>query len=153
MDFITKMDLLSKFLVGVMTFGAMVFGFLRWVRPLARQVFRDLNSARDSIVGRDAVHDSITGKEIAPALPGIGVRMATTEQQMTVLTEAVAKIADSSARLDEHDARLKHLEEAAVERVVARAESTAAWRAVEAVASTPPTHDPQLPFDTVRDQN
>jgi hypothetical protein len=40
-------------------------------------------------------------------------------------------------RLDDHDRRLKRLEEGVVERVVTKAESAAAWRAVEAIASQP----------------
>ena len=79
MDFITNMDALSKALIGVMTLGAMIFGFFRWVRPKLKQASADIQAGRDALVGRDAIYDTITGKELAPALPGIGVRMATTE--------------------------------------------------------------------------
>jgi hypothetical protein len=64
---------------------------------------------------------------------------------MGVLTDAVAKLADSSLRLDDHEGRLKRLEEGVVERVVTRAESTAAWRAVEAIATHPEHDDTPLP--------
>jgi hypothetical protein len=89
----------------------------------------------DAILGREAVFDSITGKEIAPPLPGMGVRMAHQEQQMEAITVAVTSLASQREALENHEGRIKALEEAAVERVVTRAESAAAWRAVEAVAN------------------
>lgn len=134
----------TQTLVAIASSGAAVLaaaiGWLRWVRPRFRRVRADFVAARDSIVGRDPVMDTITGVERLPALPGIGVRMATTEQQLGVLTDAVAKIADSHVRLENHEERIARLEAASVERVVTKAESAAAWRAVEAVAqaSTPP---------------
>jgi hypothetical protein len=140
MDFISDADLLSKLLATLLTLLTAVFAFFRWVRPRLKQAASDIQAGRDALIGRDAIHDTITGRELVPALPGIGVRMATTEQQMGVLTDAVAKLADSTLRLDDHDNRLRRLEEGVVERVVTRAESTAAWRAVEAIA-TQPEHD------------
>jgi hypothetical protein len=137
MDFISDADLLSKLLATLLTLLTAVFAFFRWVRPKLKQAASDIQAGRDALIGRDAIHDTITGKELVPALPGIGVRMATTEQQMGVLTDAVAKLADSTLRLDDHDNRLRRLEEGVVERVVTRAESTAAWRAVEAIATHP----------------
>jgi hypothetical protein len=144
MDFISNADLLSKLLATVIGIATAVGVFLRWVRPKMKQAASDIRAGRDALVGREPVFDSITGAELVPALPGIGVRMSTTEQQMGVLTDAVAKLADSSLRLDDHEGRLKRLEEGVVERVVTRAESTAAWRAVEAIA-TQPEHDAPLP--------
>lgn len=99
----------------------------------------------DSILGREAVVDSITGKEIAPALPGMGVRMARWEQQLEALTSVVTQLAKQNEMFVEHDhritaaeRRLDAVEAASVERVVAKAESAAAWRAVEAVAKADP---------------
>lgn len=146
MDFIANMDLLSKALATFIGLAGAIFGFFRWVLPRYRAVRSDIRAGRDALVGREAVVDSITGKVLAPALPGIGVRMETNEQQLSVLTEAVATLASSTARLDDHDKRIEAqdlriaaLETGYGERVVTRLESTAAWRAVEAVAnSTPP---------------
>lgn len=97
---------------------------------------------RDAILGRDPVTDSITGKELAPALPGIGVRMEHQERQMETLTQAVRTIADTQVtvaaiqqEVADHRGRIRRLEEATVERVVSRAESAAAWRAMEAAAN------------------
>jgi hypothetical protein len=145
MDFISDADLLSKLLATLLTLLTAVFAFFRWVRPRLKQAASDIQAGRDALIGRDAIHDTITGRELVPALPGIGVRMATTEQQMGVLTDAVAKLADSTLRLDDHDNRLRRLEEGVVERVVTRAESTAAWRAVEAIATQPEHEDAPVP--------
>ena len=118
--------------------------WVKRVRPRFRRWGKQWRMARDSIVGRDPIVDSITGVEKSPALPGIGVRMATTETQLGTLTEAVAKIADSHARLENHEGRLNALEAAAVERIVTKADSVAAWRAVEAVAGGHPGDEAEL---------
>jgi hypothetical protein len=151
MDFISDMDLLSKLLATLIGIATAVGVFLRWVRPKLKQGASDIRAGRDALVGRDAVYDSITGAELVPALPGIGVRMATTEQQMGVLTDAVAKLADNDGRLNTLEQWRAEVEQwrqavdaGVVERVVTRAESTAAWRAVEAIA-TQPEHDAPLP--------
>jgi len=89
----------------------------------------------DAILGRDAILDSITGEEIAPALPGMGVRLAQQEQQMELITAAVTSLASQKDALNDHERRIKALEDAALERVAAKTEATAAWRAVEAVAN------------------
>jgi hypothetical protein len=148
MESITSMDALSKALIGVITLAAMVVSFYRLVRPKLRRASSDIRAGRDALVGREAVFDTITGKEIAPALPGIGVRMATTELQMTTLTEAVATLADNDGRLTslelwraDVDRWRGVVDAGAVERVVTRAESAAAWRAVEAVANGTPPED------------
>lgn len=138
MNFLTQMDALSKALIGVLTLAGLAFTFARWMRPKLKQAASDIRAGRDALVGRDAIRDSITGKELFPALPGIGVRMATTEASLSQLTTAVAKLVDNDARLTDVEHRTKALEDAMVERVVTRAESAAAWRAVEAVAHSAP---------------
>ena len=92
-------------------------------RRKAKDVSGDVVAIRDSILGRDAVVDSITGKELAPALPGIGQRMDTVER-------ALVALADQHAVLEDHEERIKALEAARVERVVSQAESAAMWQAV-----------------------
>lgn len=153
MDLLGNIDTLSKALIGVMTLGAMMFGFFRWVHPGWRTLMSDARAGRDALVGRDAVYDSITGKELSPALPGIGVRQDRTETAVALLTDAVAQLARTTLRLDDLDLRVRHieddhgsrlrvLEEAHVERVITRAESAAAWQAVEAVAKATPPDEP-----------
>jgi hypothetical protein len=153
MDYITNIDALSKALIGVMTLGALVFSFFRWVRPKMKQAASDIRAGRDALVGRDAIYDStVPGKILVPALPGIGVRMASTENNLTELTTAVAKLADNDQRTTdlEHwraevEAWRATVDAQSVERVVTRAESAAAWRAVEAVANGTPPEDVPLP--------
>lgn len=110
---------------------------------------RDRIATRDALIGRPPVLDSITGKEISPALPGIGQRMATQEQQMADMASSVAQIAETQAELarvhitlEAHEGRLTALERGAVERVVTRAESAAAWRAMEAATNATPDQEP-----------
>lgn len=125
-----------------------VAGWVRWARPRLRKTREDGVAIRDAILGRDPVIDSITKKEIAPALPGIGQRMAHQESQMSEMTRAVTQLAETHAQMAEvraevHDlsGRVGKLEEAAVERVVTRAESAAAWRAMEAAALAKPDEE------------
>lgn len=120
-------------------------GWWRWGRPRIEKARQDGAAMRDAILGREPVIDSITGRELAPALPGIGVRMATTEEQMMLLTEAVAKIADSHVRLEHIETRVDgiaadvaDLKAGAMERIMARAESAQAWSAVEAAVKATP---------------
>jgi hypothetical protein len=124
--------------------------WVRWARPFARAVKTDIVSGRDALLGRDEVLDSITGKVLAPALPGMGVRMDRNETQMAAVVDAVAQIApaltqlaESHRRLDDHETRITDnarqitdLKNAYVERIVSRADSAAAFRAIEAVASS-----------------
>jgi hypothetical protein len=112
----------------------------------------DLRGFRDAILGRDEVLDSITREVIKPPLPGIGTRMAHQETQMELLTVTVTKLVDQQVflqgiaeRVDSAESRLDKLEAAAVERVVAKAESTAAWRAMEAATNAKPDVEPELP--------
>ena len=119
--------------LGFVALAGVVLGWLRWVRPKIHRGRKEVVAVRDAILGREAITDSVTGKEIAPALPGMGVRMAHQESQMALLTDAVAKIADSHGRLESLEDRVKALEEASVERIVTRAESAQAWRAIAAV--------------------
>lgn len=131
----------SEISSSVVLLGAVVGALaLLWTK-VGRKAWVGYRTARakatavgDAILGRDAVVDTITGKEIAPALPGIGVRMANQEQQMEAITVAVTRLASHQETLIDHEGRLKALEEASIERVVTKAESAAAFRAIEAVA-------------------
>jgi hypothetical protein len=122
---------------------ATLFGWIKVVRPRIRRVVHKFTAASDSILGREAVVDSITGVERSPALPGIGVRMADVENHVAGMASALQSIAASHVVLEDHEHRLVRLEEAAVERVVSRAESAAAWGAMQAASeSTPPEVKP-----------
>ncbi len=135
------------FLLGLAALLGVLVGWLRWVRPRIRRGKSEVTAIRDSILGRDAIVDSITGREIEPALPGVGVRLAATEKHLGVLAESVASLVLMHERIDRvemhdkvQDARIDKLEEASVERIVSRAESAAGWRAMEEAVKATPDH-------------
>ena len=110
---------------------ALLAAFFKWLRPKFRRAARDIQAGRDALVGRDAVVDSITGKELAPALPGVGQRTAALEDSVTMLTTAMTKLADTHVRLESHDRRIGRLEQAASERTLARTESIEMLRTMD----------------------
>lgn len=117
--------------LGVLTILVPVY--LRWVRPKWRAFRHDLVAGRDALVGRDAILDPMSGTQLAPALPGIGKRMENFET-------ALLTLAENQSVLVNHEERLVRLELAAAERIVTRAESGAAFSAMEAAyRSTPET--------------
>lgn len=144
-------------------------GWVKWARPRWRRLTGTAIAIRDAILGRDEVHDSITGAKLAEALPGMGVRTALLEQQvsqqvvhLTELTKVVKTLADTQkrqqdhgARLDAHDSRFSVVEDrltkvelAAAERIVGKVESIAAYRAIEEVAKTMPDIEGQVVEDS-----
>lgn len=137
----------SAWLVVVGGAVAVLFGFFRWVWPRWRAFWNKVGGVSDAILGREAIVDRITGKELVPAQPGLGVRQAKQEQQMELLTVTVTKLVDQqdylqalSRVVDGHHDRLTALEEAAVERVVSKVESAHMFQAMDtAMKSTPPT--------------
>lgn len=158
-----------EFVLLVGAAGALVAGWIKKVKPRLREREQDRIAQRDVLLGRPPIYDTIIPtKEIAPALPGIGQRMAEQEslssrqaEQLAEMTRALTTLAEShkhqlvqDARLDAHEReigdhgdRLSKLENAAVERVVARAESAAAWRAMEAA------HLAEAPLDVEADES
>lgn len=97
-------------LIGIITIlGAMV-SWIRWARPKLRKMSREVTAIRDSILGRDEIRDTITNELIAPELPGIGVRVANTEELLIEVTGAISRLADTSDRLDDHERRISRLE-------------------------------------------
>lgn len=123
-----------------------VIGWMRWMRPRYRETKQDARAIRDVIVGRPPTFDSVTRQEIQPALPGLGLRLAHQEVQLAEVATAVARVAETTQQLVEvnktlgdHDGRIKKLEEAAVERIYSRADSTAAWKAIDAALNSTPT--------------
>lgn len=128
--------------------GALWGGWRKWLRPKVHQGRSTWISVRDSLVGREAQHDSITGREIQPALPSLGVRMESMERAAVETNETlkhVVELVRSQQQQDQHIAnhekRITALEDGTIERIAAKAESVAAWRAVEAVAKSAPPDD------------
>lgn len=120
---------------GVITLLA---GWLRWWRPKFRVAHRDVRAVKDSLLGREAVNDSITGRELSPAIPGIGQRMA-------VIEEAVAAIASNQTQMnhvvqevDDLKGRVASLEAQELTRAMARTESIEMLRTIDtAIRSSP----------------
>lgn len=130
------------------SFGA----FARWVWPKWRAFGRKVDAGLSAVIGNEEVRHPASGRVIAPARPGLGVWMATTDDALTTLSTAVRALAEQHGRLDDHEHRLgvlgirvDRLEAASVERIVSRADSTAAWGAMQAASeSTPPPRDSEI---------
>ena len=113
--------------VGGIAILGTLFAWLRWVAPQLKQWQWERRAKNDVLIGRPASLNRITGEHI-PALPGVADKIET-------LAEAVHELV--SGRIENHEERLQALEAAAVERVVTKAESAAAFRAMEAIARGP----------------
>lgn len=111
----------------VAVIGALGAAWLRFGRPRWRTFFDKLDQGLTSVAGRPEIRDPATGRVLAPAVPGIGVRMANVEDAVTLLVA-------NQKRLDDHDARIGKLEQAAIERIVNRADSALGWAAVVAAS-------------------
>jgi hypothetical protein len=117
---------------------AVLAAWWRWLRPRWVSFKYTAKEFRDAILGRPPVLHPDTGKQLAPAVPGIGARQANMEGQLVVLTQAVASLANQGQRLDDHERRLGVLEEAAHERTIARTETVELLRTIETAMKTPP---------------
>jgi cell division protein FtsB len=120
---------------------AVAAGWLRWIRPRVHRGVRTWVAVRDSLVGREVQTESTTGRVIAPALPGIGLRLENIETSMARVADLLESQQRQDHRLeilehghDNHEHRIKQLEDQCIERIAAKAESVAAWRAVEKIA-------------------
>lgn len=124
--------------VGIAALATALTGWLKWVRPKWHRAKHDVTASRDSILGRAAVVDSITGAELSPALQGIGQRVATLEESQAAIGDALGQLANSSARLDSHDARIDRLEKSEQDRSLARTESIELLRTIESAIHSSP---------------
>lgn len=115
--------------------GAFV-GFLRWARPRYRTAKTQGAMAIYSLVGRDEVVDPASGRVLAEAQPGIGARMESVENAVVRVVDLIESQQRQDDRIDDHEHRIKQLEDGTIERIAGKAESTAAWRAVEKIAET-----------------
>ena len=158
-DFIADLDGWAQWLLAVGGALALVAGFWRWFvgtdeKPGPwRRTRRVTRAVVDTLVGREATHDSITGEEIRPAIPGIGVRVAaieqqgnTTSEQLGILTRAVADMAASQERIDSLERNHADLAQRVtaveqghfLERMAGKAESIQLFRTIEQVAKNDP---------------
>lgn len=100
-----------------------------FIRPMVKRS----GAVADAILGEEPVHDR-AGREIQPARPGLVSRVGSVEHAVALLVETNTRLENHEDRLDGHDKAIKELQEQAIERIVTKAESASAWRAVEAVA-------------------
>lgn len=150
LDAITDLDPVLKFISLASGVVLIVVGFWRWALPKWRNTKSDARAIRDTLVGREAVRDSITGEEIRPAMPGIGVRVSsiekqgqTTSDQLGILTRAVADMARSHERIDNLEHRVTAIEQGHfIERMAGKAESIQLFRTIEQVNKAVDDPDP-----------
>lgn len=134
--------------LGLAALAGVIVGWIKWVRPKVRKAHEESVAIRDAILGRDAIRDSITGKEMVPALPGIGMRMATVEQALITLADNQKRLLELEEAHNDHDTRITALEQGALERTVARVESLQAYKVMEAAikADSQASSDGDLPL-------
>lgn len=150
LEAITGLDPLLKTIGALAVAVAALASFARWVLPKYRNAKSDARAIRDTLVGREAQRDSITGEEIQPAIPGIGSRMADQERhargmqhQMTTLTNAVADMASNQRRIDDLEQRVTAIEQGHhLERLAGKAENIRLYGALEAIANGDDPTDP-----------
>jgi len=116
---------------------ALWVGWIKLARPKLRRARNRVSGAIDALMGREAISDPVSGKELAPALPGIGQRMATVEDTLAKLTEVVSEQAKLNGRVDRIEDQVgRNTENLAVimaataERIVTKAEAAEMWRAI-----------------------
>lgn len=105
---------------------AVVAGWVKTVMPM----WRRLTGTLDALGGRPPLVDKASGKEVAPALPPLGVRLSNIDDNLARLADTIDSLNDAHRRIDAVEQRVSVLEDSRVERVVAQAESAHMWRAV-----------------------
>lgn len=124
---------------------AVIGGWFKWIRPRARKWWKTGGAIVATLVGTDEVRHKVTGAVIAEAQPGVGVQLANLTTAHVQLAGVVTKLVEQQEHTEalqdgqrDHERRIVVLEAASVERIVTRAESAQAWRAVEAAHNAQP---------------
>lgn len=132
-----------QYAVAAAALAVVVAGWAKWFLPRWRKVWRRANSALDTIGGSDAIVDPSSGRELRPAQPPLGTRLASLEDAVVQIVGVVTEMSELRNTVSQHEERLGSLEHAAIERVVSKAESAAAWTAIaEAQKAPPPPEEP-----------
>lgn len=97
-------------LVTLCTLIGLWLGWLKVLRPRARRLWRRLDGALDTLGGRPPIVDNASGREIAPALPPLGERLATIEDALVHLMTTNTRMDKLTIRVDDHARRLTALE-------------------------------------------
>lgn len=128
--------------LGIIALLSALAGFwVKWLRPKVRRASAEITEVRDNILGRPAIVNEITKKEVAPAVPSLGAQIAGLGEAVRELTKSHARLDNLETRVDKvegYEVRIIKLEEASIERIVTRAESAAGWTAMaEAIKADP----------------
>lgn len=122
----------------VVILGGIVGAWLKYGRPRWSKAVHFVARVDETINGRPAEVDAY-GRERAPEIPALADQHAVMAQQLGQLTTAVQALVTHTERLDgigthvdDLDRRVVKLEEASIERTVARADSALGWAAVKA---------------------
>lgn len=112
------------------TLLAFWIGWAKVARPRVRDRWNRILGFFQAIAGRDPIVDKASGKEISPAVPPLGERLASIDDTMLRLVTVIESNQDAHKRIDNHELRIGTLETREEERREIRAESTEIWRAV-----------------------
>lgn len=119
------------------TVGALWFGWAKVAGPRVKRQWNRLVGFVEAIAGRDAIVDKASGIEKAPAVPPLGVRLASIDDTMQKLVVVIESNHDAHKRIDSVVADVAvlkvdvdGLKTAAVERIVTKSESAEMWRAI-----------------------
>ena len=127
---------LEGWMQGIILIGlcvATLYAFLKWARPRVSNVRDDARAIRDTLVGRPASRDSITGRPIpGTARPSIGERVED-------LTGQVRALVENNQRLDDHEKRIERIEDALhIDRRLDKIEAVQLLRTIETAVQSDP---------------
>ena len=93
------------------------WGWFKWALPKLRRAGTVTRKITLTMIGDDALVDPLTGKEVRPAVPGLGDRVGSLE-------DTVRLLADQHLRIQDHELRITALEIAATTPTEVKAEVT-----------------------------
>lgn len=85
-------------------------GAVAWWWKRGRRIAGKIDGALDALVGRPDILHPDTGEVLAPATPGLGVRLATIETALVGLAETHLAMGTLSARVESVEGRVVVLE-------------------------------------------
>lgn len=109
----------------------------RWVWPRLARFFRSLDTMFETINGRPAELDR-AGRVVSQPVPSLGVQISDLRQAVADQANQDARITAVEEAVTDLGKRVTAMESGhQIERIVTRAESAQAWKAVEAIATQP----------------
>jgi hypothetical protein len=83
----------------VVTAVGIIWGAYRRGWPWLRRILRGVGVLWDTLVGSEPITHPVTGRELAPAKPGLGLRLERMEESQTALAETMRALAGTDARM------------------------------------------------------